>query len=229
MQLTLREPAWGFGQMAMHLEFVVLGPPISNQQSTPQGKSNLTVCAHDRRRSGPESVDQSDAVRALEALEFMVREVFERRVGQRAGTQPLENLLQRIVKDGYLPRRVAAYANAVRELGNIGTHSFGERICQSDVLSSLTQLTVILDWYFLEEWPHRKPAATSLDPTSELGTLPSASGPSGLGEAPPGDFPSSQSRAPDLEKASESISTDRPILPAERPLSSKAKMRRRGR
>ena len=27
--------------MAMHLEFVVLGPPISNQQSNPQGRSNL--------------------------------------------------------------------------------------------------------------------------------------------------------------------------------------------
>jgi hypothetical protein len=27
--------------MAMHLEFVVLGPPISNQQSTPAGKANL--------------------------------------------------------------------------------------------------------------------------------------------------------------------------------------------
>jgi crossover junction endodeoxyribonuclease RusA len=27
--------------MAMHLEFVVLGPPLSNQQSTPQGKANL--------------------------------------------------------------------------------------------------------------------------------------------------------------------------------------------
>jgi len=27
--------------MAMHLEFVVLGPPISNQQSTPNGKANL--------------------------------------------------------------------------------------------------------------------------------------------------------------------------------------------
>ncbi len=25
----------------MHLEFVVLGPPISNQQSTPRGKANL--------------------------------------------------------------------------------------------------------------------------------------------------------------------------------------------
>jgi hypothetical protein len=29
--------------MAMHLEFVVLGPPISNQQSTAAGKANLAT------------------------------------------------------------------------------------------------------------------------------------------------------------------------------------------
>jgi Holliday junction resolvase RusA-like endonuclease len=29
--------------MAVHLEFIVLGPPISNQQSNPQGKLNLTA------------------------------------------------------------------------------------------------------------------------------------------------------------------------------------------
>jgi crossover junction endodeoxyribonuclease RusA len=29
--------------MAMHLEFVVLGPPISNLQSTPSGKANLAA------------------------------------------------------------------------------------------------------------------------------------------------------------------------------------------
>lgn len=29
--------------MAMHLEFLVLGPPISNQQSTAQGKANLNA------------------------------------------------------------------------------------------------------------------------------------------------------------------------------------------
>jgi hypothetical protein len=29
--------------MAVHLKFIVLGPPISNQQSTPQGKLNLTA------------------------------------------------------------------------------------------------------------------------------------------------------------------------------------------
>ena len=29
--------------MSVYLEFVVLGPPISNHQSTPQGKKNLTT------------------------------------------------------------------------------------------------------------------------------------------------------------------------------------------
>jgi Holliday junction resolvase RusA-like endonuclease len=29
--------------MAMYLDFVVLGPPISNQQSTPQGRANLAA------------------------------------------------------------------------------------------------------------------------------------------------------------------------------------------
>jgi|GEM_PF-1040529 len=29
--------------MATHLEFVVLGPPISNQQSNPKGRANLTA------------------------------------------------------------------------------------------------------------------------------------------------------------------------------------------
>jgi crossover junction endodeoxyribonuclease RusA len=29
--------------MARHLEFVVLGPPISNQQSNPQGRANLAA------------------------------------------------------------------------------------------------------------------------------------------------------------------------------------------
>jgi Holliday junction resolvase RusA-like endonuclease len=29
--------------MAMHLEFVVAGPPVSNQQSSPQGRANLAA------------------------------------------------------------------------------------------------------------------------------------------------------------------------------------------
>src|SRR5712671_4151768 len=66
--------------------------------------------------------------RARKVLEFVVREVYERRVEEPPGTRPLENLLQRLVKDGHFPERLSAYANTVRMLGNVGTHNFGERI-----------------------------------------------------------------------------------------------------
>jgi hypothetical protein len=65
----------------------------------------------------------------------------------------LENLLQRLVKDGYFPDRLNAYANTVRMLGNVGTHSFAEKITVTDVYQSLTQLMPILEWYFETERP----------------------------------------------------------------------------
>ena len=36
-------------------------------------------------------------------LEYVIRDVFERRVNEPPGTRPLENLIQRLVKDGHLP------------------------------------------------------------------------------------------------------------------------------
>ena len=91
--------------------------------------------------------------RARKVLEFVVREIFERRVGESPGTRPLENLLQRLVKDGHLPPRVSAYAHSVRELGNVGTHHFGEGVTADDVYQSLSQLRPILKWYFEVERP----------------------------------------------------------------------------
>jgi hypothetical protein len=91
--------------------------------------------------------------RARKVLEFVVRDVYQRRTGEEVGTRPLENVLQRLVKDGHLPKRLAAYANAVRELGNVGTHAFGEAITKADVAQSLAQLTAILEWYFEHERP----------------------------------------------------------------------------
>lgn len=91
--------------------------------------------------------------RARKVLEYVVRDVYERRVKEPAGTRPLENLLQRLVKDKFLPGRLDAYANAIRQLGNVGTHSFGEKITVADVNQSLSQLTFILEWYFEYERP----------------------------------------------------------------------------
>ncbi len=104
--------------------------------------------------------------RARKVLEYVVRDVFERRVQEPPGTRPLENLLQRLVKDGFFPERLDAYANTVRKLGNVGTHNFNERVTSADVFQSLTQLMPILEWYFEVERPE---AGLSLDapPSSE--------------------------------------------------------------
>jgi WD40 repeat protein len=91
--------------------------------------------------------------RARKVLEYVVRDVYERRVKEPPGTRPLENLLQRLVKDKFLPGRLDAYANAIRQLGNVGTHNFGEKITVADVNQSLGQLTFILEWYFEHERP----------------------------------------------------------------------------
>jgi eukaryotic-like serine/threonine-protein kinase len=91
--------------------------------------------------------------RARKVLEYVVREVFERRVKEPPGTRPLENLLDRLVKDGHFPLRLDAYAAGVRKFGNVGTHNFSERITAADVFQSLTQLMPILEWYFEEERP----------------------------------------------------------------------------
>ena len=91
--------------------------------------------------------------RARKVLEYVVRDVFERGVQEPPGTRPLENLLQRLVKDGFFPERLDAYANTVRKLGNVGTHNFNERVTAADVYQSLTQLMPILEWYFELERP----------------------------------------------------------------------------
>src|ERR1700676_4132932 len=92
--------------------------------------------------------------RTRKVLEHMVREVYERRCNEPPGTRPLENLIQRLGKDGHFPDRLDAYATTVRKLGNVGTHTFGEKITAEDVYQSLTQLMPILEWYFEVQQPN---------------------------------------------------------------------------
>src|SRR5437764_211735 len=66
--------------------------------------------------------------RTRKVLELVIREVYERRVNEPPGTRPLENLIQRLVRDRFFPVRLDAYATTVRKLGNVGTHEFGEAI-----------------------------------------------------------------------------------------------------
>jgi cyclophilin family peptidyl-prolyl cis-trans isomerase len=106
--------------------------------------------------------------RARKVLEYIVRDVFERHIQQPPGTRPLENLLQQLAKDGHLPARVEAYANAIRLLGNASTHRFGEKFTAADVNLCLTQLMPILEWYFEVE----RPDAAASQPAPRLPAKP---------------------------------------------------------
>jgi hypothetical protein len=92
--------------------------------------------------------------RVRKVLEYVIREIYQKRTGESPGTRPLENLLQRLAKDGHVPSRLDAYANTIRKLGNVGTHAFGETITTTDVQQSLGQLMLILEWYFDTEQPN---------------------------------------------------------------------------
>src|SRR5262249_26926579 len=91
--------------------------------------------------------------RSRKVLEFVVRDVYHRRCNEPPGTRPLENLLQTMVRAGYFPSRLEAYATSIRMLGNVGTHKFGEKITSADVYLSITQFLPILEWYFETERP----------------------------------------------------------------------------
>jgi hypothetical protein len=127
-------------------------------------RQSVTIAAQDPEMS---------LTRARKVLEYMLREVYERRVGEPAGTRPLENLAQRLVRDGHLPKRLAAYANAIRELGNVGTHAFGEKVTPQDVFQSLTQLVPLVEWYFQQRGP-APPAGAPAAPVSPAPTPVSA-------------------------------------------------------
>jgi tetratricopeptide (TPR) repeat protein len=55
--------------------------------------------------------------------------------------------VQQLAKAGKLPRTMVAYANSVRELGNVGIHGAGEAITEEDVVSSLENLMRLVAWY----------------------------------------------------------------------------------
>jgi regulation of enolase protein 1 (concanavalin A-like superfamily) len=111
--------------------------------------------------------------RARKVLEHVIRDVYLRRCNEEPGTRPLENLTDRLVKDGHFPRRLSAYAAAIRILGNVATHAFqekitGETITASDVYLSLILLLTILEWFFEVE----RPASASRERTASGGAGP---------------------------------------------------------
>src|SRR5690349_18335658 len=102
----------------------------------------ILICEHDPSMA---------LTRARKALEYIARRVYKSRVGKPPGTQPLENLLQAIARDGHWPGRLAPYATIVREFGNVGTHSQVEEVGRDDVVRCIESLLVIVNWFADQE------------------------------------------------------------------------------
>ncbi len=116
--------------------------------------------------------------RARKVLEYVVRDIYDDALKpKRAGTQPLEGLVQTLVREGHFPRRLAAYADLVRGLGIVGTHEHDKEVNSQDVLNSLTNLMPIVEWYLEQRPPHDAAAAMlRTAPTGEATANPPASG-----------------------------------------------------
>lgn len=133
--------------------------------------AHAPICDGMRQAIGIADVDPEMALtRVRKVLEYVVRQVHESRLQEPAGTRPLENLLQQLVREGHWPRRLAAYANGVRELGNVGTHSFGEGVTAEDVRQSLMQLLPIVEWFVEQTEPAPPPMAPPPPPPPLFGT-----------------------------------------------------------
>jgi len=97
--------------------------------------------------------------RMRKLLECVIVEVYERRLGSKAKKPELVNMIHDLEREGILPSKEAAYAHAVRGLGNVGAHAHVRRrgrarITQQDVEHVLGSLLPVLEWYFEAARPH---------------------------------------------------------------------------
>jgi hypothetical protein len=111
--------------------------------------------------AGRDSV--SCAIRARRVVEHVVRDVHDRRVGKPCGSQPLEGVLARIVKDGHFPEDLAGFVGAVKGLANRVAHDTNRTYPLEYLAPALDQVLIILEWYFEHERPSGEADATTVE------------------------------------------------------------------
>jgi eukaryotic-like serine/threonine-protein kinase len=89
-------------------------------------------------------------VGARKVLQRVVREVYERRIGEPAGTRPLEKIVERLVKERYLSDRFGT-GRLINKDG--GFDNPAKTITAAEAQESLSQLREVLKWYTEVEQP----------------------------------------------------------------------------
>jgi hypothetical protein len=91
-------------------------------------------------------------VRTRKTLEWIAARLFERHIGKIRLDEPppLEQMIRQLFTGGHLPKVMASYANAVRELGNVGAHDQTRRVDSRDLAMAVRNLMPVIEWYVTE-------------------------------------------------------------------------------
>jgi hypothetical protein len=91
-------------------------------------------------------------VRTRKTLEWITARLFERHIGKIRldDPPPLEQMIRQLFTGGHLPKVMASYANAVRELGNVGAHDQSRRVDARDLSMAVRNLMPVIEWYVTE-------------------------------------------------------------------------------
>jgi hypothetical protein len=122
----------------------------------------------------------SCAIRARRVLEHVVRDVYQRRIGKPSGTQPLEGVLAKIVKQGHFPEELAGFVGAVKGLANRVAHDPNKSYPAEFLIPVLDQALMVLEWYFRHELPAPEPSSEEMASTSQRTAVPAPLEPSGV-------------------------------------------------
>jgi tetratricopeptide (TPR) repeat protein len=103
------------------------------------------------------------AILSRKVAEFIINDIYQRELGKRVGTQPLENKIQQLSQAEKLPPTMVAYANNVKALGNLALHGKRGAIKKEAAVSSLDSLMLLVEWYCSLTPP---PSAPEVSPTA---------------------------------------------------------------
>ena len=113
--------------------------------------------------------------KARTVLERIVRDQFERRVGQPPGRRSLAQLLTHHDLRREIKPRVLAWMQTVQQLGNLGSH--GQTVVGEDARLSLEALCNLVDWYLedIGSASDEQPATATPFPAALSSPVPAAS------------------------------------------------------
>lgn len=109
-------------------------------------------------------------------LQYVLRQVHHDTFGKLPGTEPLENLLTRLLKEGAFPEELRSRADIVRNLGNDAAHRVDEPD-SSSVLMSLTALIPVLEWFAARSGGQPSGSGSPAQPASQTNPAPVAMAP----------------------------------------------------